>query len=125
PTRRQPLPRLALQGAEVVNRPPAEKKFWRYVQSGETPHLVSVDGWRAPVAASDRGLRHSPPPQYLAALALRSGYFPPRRRLQPRHLAFAAFDHRVPRIPAQAKHLGQKTTSSCRRLTVNPLDLSP
>ena len=57
---------VALQGAEVVNRPPAEKKFWRYVQSGETPHLVSVDdrtivrlttfaAFAKPASASRRG----------------------------------------------------------------------
>jgi hypothetical protein len=37
-------------------------------------------------------------------------------------LAFAAFDHLVPRVPAQANDiLAKNTTSSCDRYLVNPL----
>src|SRR5262245_47788309 len=69
----------------------------------------------------NRGLRHSALTQqyHLDALALRSGYLPPQRSLQPPHFGFAAFDHLVPRIRWRKRTTprARKTTSSSRRLS--------
>jgi hypothetical protein len=59
----------------------------------------------------DRRLRRPALAQqyHLDALTLCRWDFPPQRRLQFPYLAFAAFDHRFPRISGQTNHIGSQT----------------